>query len=439
MLRPARASDGLSPVAVRITKDRLPAFANTGVFIAAKDWNEKASYEKPQWIRSSHRDHGLYNKTILNLLTAARLLALESPQLSAADIRDQITGRSAPAAEAEAEAERENDFLEYFEKDRLRHVASGNPRTADKRRSILRKLRQFAGGESARLPFSALTVTWVKDYQSYLLTTHRNAAPTSNKELQVIHTVLKQAIADGLLEFHKDPFLHVRLKHPKTKKARLNVAEVEALAAAAVNPNTWEQYARDCWLLQFNCQGSRVGDILELRHRHRADGRLTFPERKTGKTKNIPIHAALEELLNRYPNTAGSPDAYILPFLDYTKPYAQPAPADPEQAQKQLSKLLDMIETGTALVNRYVKIVAKRAGIEKPITSHVARHSFADAARVMLGGNIKAIQEMLNHGQLRTTEIYMSDLSESELDVATLSVYNTRTTFSEHPPTADVQ
>ena len=92
-----------------------------------------------------------------------------------------------------------------------------------------------------------------------------------------------------------------------------------------------------------------------------------------------------------------------------------------------------MIETGTALVNRYIKIVAARAGIEKHITSHTARHSFADAARIELGGNIKAIQEMLNHGQLRTTEIYVSDLTESELDTATLSVYNARTTKTDHP------
>jgi len=440
VLRPARASDGLHAVALRITKDRKTAFANTGVFIQAKQWNENAEFMRANWVRSNHRDYSLFNDTIRLLLTEARKLALGEPNLSAAALRDRVTGKASPDNPAEL------DFLEFFARDLARHATAGNPRTAKKRQSILTKLRAFSllgkpEGEPARVPFKALTVSWVKDYQAHLTTHHHNATHTVNKELQIVHTVLKQAVADGLLEFHKDPFLHIRLKHPKTKKPRLSQEEVDRLEAAETKPG-WETIARDCWLLQFHCQGTRVGDILELRHRDISPVRLSYMERKTGKTKNIPRHPRLNAVLTRYPLAPGaSPDSYVLPLLDHTAPYAQPveAAADAGAAQANRKELLQTIEGFTALVNRYIKKAASRAGIDKHITSHSARHSFADAARIMLNGDIKTIQGMLNHGQLRTTDIYLSDLETTELDAATLSVYGPGTTPVQQKPDAPEQ
>ncbi|MGI4871463.1 MAG: phage integrase SAM-like domain-containing protein [Janthinobacterium lividum] len=440
VLRPARASDGLHAVALRITKDRKAVFANTGAFIQAKHWNPDAEYFKANWVRTGDRSASLYNDTIRDLLTRARELALGESSLTAEQLRDRVTGKASAANPDEL------DFVDFFARFVARLQAAGNPRTAKRRQSILTKLRAFAAlgkpeGEPARLPFKDLTVSWVKDYQAHLSTHYHNAIHTINKELQIIHTVLKVAIADGLLDYHKDPFLHIRLKHPKTVKVRLTQDEVAQLEGAATKPG-WETIARDCWLIQFHCQGTRVGDILELRHRNIGPDRLTYLERKTGKTKNIPRHPRLNAVLARYPLAEGvSPDSYLLPILDYTQPYTQPADPTTPQAvtQQRFAALLLAIESGTALVNRYIKKAAQRVGIEKALTSHTARHSFADAARVMLGGNVLAIKEMLNHAQVRTTEMYLSDLQTSELDEATLSVYGNGTTPVQQPPNAPEQ
>ncbi len=54
----------------------------------------------------------------------------------------------------------------------------------------------------------------------------------------------------------------------------------------------------------------------------------------------------------------------------------------------------------------YIQQYARQAGIEREISPHVFRHSFA--THLLQGGaNLRAIQEMLGHEDISTTEVYM--------------------------------
>ncbi|MBS3148746.1 tyrosine-type recombinase/integrase [Candidatus Woesearchaeota archaeon] len=58
-------------------------------------------------------------------------------------------------------------------------------------------------------------------------------------------------------------------------------------------------------------------------------------------------------------------------------------------------------------IQKYVKVVADRARIMKPVSPHVLRHTFA-VQYLHKGGNIRALQEILGHSSLLTTDIYLN-------------------------------
>ena len=65
------------------------------------------------------------------------------------------------------------------------------------------------------------------------------------------------------------------------------------------------------------------------------------------------------------------------------------------------------IKIGPRWVQEKVKTVAERAGITKKVSPHVLRHTFA-VCYLHRGGNIRALQGILGHSHIQTTDMYLN-------------------------------
>jgi len=74
------------------------------------------------------------------------------------------------------------------------------------------------------------------------------------------------------------------------------------------------------------------------------------------------------------------------------------------------------------MINKYLKIIAEKAGITKNVTFHIARHSFARIAKDKAVDNLH-LKNILGHSDITITERYMGNFETAETDAVLSSVF----------------
>lgn len=167
----------------------------------------------------------------------------------------------------------------------------------------------------------------------------------------------------------------------------LNIEEIDALIAA-IDLSTLEGMRNKTILeVLYGC-GLRVSELVTLKISNLyLDVEFIKVEGKGSKERLIPIgHQAikylkiyLEEVRPQIPIQAGHEDIVFL-----------------NRRGKQLTRVMVFL---------IIKDLAKKIGLAKPISPHTFRHSFASHL-VEGGADLRAVQDMLGHESITTTEIY---------------------------------
>ena len=68
------------------------------------------------------------------------------------------------------------------------------------------------------------------------------------------------------------------------------------------------------------------------------------------------------------------------------------------------------------LLNNYLKEIADFCGIEKPLSFHIARHTFATTVTLTNGVPIETVSKLLGHTSIKTTQIYAKVIEQKVSD-----------------------
>jgi integrase/recombinase XerD len=273
-------------------------------------------------------------------------------------------------------------WLEGF-RDFLALEAGSSPHTVESYGRDLARLVAFAVSRQVDGP-ADLSAKHIRDFVYQLK--DLGLAPSSiRRQISAIRTYFRFLIAEGHVS--RDPSDRIEL--PKTWRRLpdvLSQAEVEALLAA---PTVAETLAwRDRSLLEIAYgTGARVSEIVGLRL-----GDVWYDEaliRVFGK-------GAKERLVPIGRRALGAVALYVRETR---------SGLDRGSAEGRL--FLNARGTPLSRVGAWgiIKRCAQRAGIEKRVTPHTLRHTFA--THLLEGGaDLRAVQEMLGHADLSTTQIY---------------------------------
>lgn len=265
--------------------------------------------------------------------------------------------------------------------------------TATSYEGDLRQAARHFAKHGAR-DWTAVTPAHVTGWLQHLADEKFTASSQSRKlsALRMLcrHLVREHEREDDPTELVQGPKL--RRKLPQT----LSPAEMERLLAA---PSGGDAYAiRDRAMLElFYSSGLRISELcaltlqqVDLEHRFvRVFG-------KGAKERVVPLGGKAAEAVA----------AYLVS-------------GRPRLVKPRTGSELFLSERGRAISRKtlwvIVRNLAQRAGIRKPVKPHLLRHSFATH---LLGGgaDLRAIQEMLGHASIGTTQIYTAVESSRLLD-----------------------
>ena len=257
-----------------------------------------------------------------------------------------------------------------------------------------------------KLSFEDISPEFLKKYEIWMLSNSKSST-TVGIYLRHLRCVYNRGIAENLASKEDYPFGRNKYIIPtgnNIKKA-LTIEEVGRIYNYQTTGDGWERKAKDFWCFSYFCNGMDIMDIAKLKYKDIYDGEIHYERSKTirtnrGRSNNlisIPILEQAQQIINTWGNKNIYAENYIFPIITDSS------------SSLQIKK---DVQQFTKNMNRYTKRIAVSLGIDKNVTTYVARHTYATVLK-RSGVPVEAISENLGHKNVSTTKSYL-DSFESE-------------------------
>jgi site-specific recombinase XerD len=366
------------------TAGPIPIYARISLKGKRTEISLNRKCEAERWCKKSERVSGNreavrnLNKFIeqfqIKVYDAQEYLQRNSEEVTIEAVRDHILGKK----------ESVKTIIEVFE-DHNRKVealvekefAEG---TLERYRTSLKHTRDFINWKYkvSDLDIRKIDHEFVSEYEFYLRTVRNCANNSAVKYIKNFGKIVRICLSNGWITVN--PLVNYKAKVKKVDRVFLSADELEVLATKEFSIERIAQ-VRDIFL--FSCYtGLAYVDVKKLKASEivkGVDGELwIFTKRqKTDIASRIPLLPPAQKVIEKYKDHPKCLiDDTLLPVLSNQK------------------------------MNAYLKEIADFCCIQKELTYHIARHTFATTVTLMNKVPIETVSKMLGHTSIKMTQHY---------------------------------
>lgn len=392
-------ADGTHAIRIRVTHNRVVRFYATGLFIPATFWNKDGKEHLANWIKTRYRDHKKVNDAILEALNALADIAQKNKAFTSDEIINAYKAKEAP--------EQDKGFIAFCRVWIARKHSLKQAGTGVLYGQALQVFLTYAG--EAPDESKLLSSKGGAAFLSWLLNAKKPASEgeepkpryqTSTVKLMVglLNTMYDKALAEGWIPSRANPFDNSTVIVQRKKKQRPTKEQVLSMLNLNLKPNA--AHARNAFLLQFFINGARIFEALTLRWSDVKETHIEYyPKKRSAKLKIVKRNPGIDWVLSQYTPGPG----YILPYLT------------PEDQKLPPKAYLSKKHVKVAQINYHLQNIGKLLGLPFRLSSHMSRHAFTDAL-LKQTNDLRKVQAMVGHASLQSTENYVKDLSQEDLD-----------------------
>jgi len=391
VLRKKKLSTGKYPVYLRITKDRESIFFRTPYTALEREWDKKQGK-----FNKNATDYLRKNRLLIKFIDRAMNIVTDLEQdksdYTLSDVESLLRIKTNPV---------NRSVFPFWEEIISEQKIAGRTGNARIHSDTLKSIKQFS--KTKELTFHQITPEFLEKYESWL----RSRGGTDGGigvKMRSIRSIFNTAITRGRIKGDIYPFKTYKVSKLKGKgiKKALRLEDVQKIAQLDLSEYPTLIDTRNYFIFSFYTRGMNFADMATLKWDDISDGRIYYTRSKTKGNFQIKILPPVQEILDYYKGKHNQTD-YVFPILlhkDMTFSHLE----------NRKSKILKRY-------NKRLKEIAKLCGINKPVSSYVARHSYANSLK-QKGISTDIISESMGHQNIAITQAYLKELDNSLIDEA---------------------
>ncbi|WP_374399457.1 site-specific integrase [Flavobacterium sp.] len=372
-------SNGLVPIFIRITIEGKRIDKSPGKYVLPEKWSTENSR-----LKGNSEEARLINNHLellrMHVFEIEKQLLIKKETLNFENFKNEYLGIK----------ERERLLIPIFTEHnrKIKELVGSEyaPGTLERYETSLKHTKDFLQWKYrvSDIDIEKIDHAFITEYEFYLRTERKCANNTAVKYIKNFHKIINICLANGWLT--KDPFANYKAKVKEVVREFLTEQEIQSLMEKEFVSKRLE-LVRDIFV--FSCfTGLAYIDVKQLTPDNivlgiDGDKWINKNRQKTDTNSKIPLLPTAQYIMDKY--------------SDYP-------------VNKNKGKILPILSNQK--MNSYLKEIATVCGINKELTFHIARHTFATTVTLSNGVPIETVSKMLGHTNLKTTQHYAKILDK---------------------------